>query len=255
MKEKINNDNDNDFVNFGYKKVTQKQKEELVNNVFTDVTNKYDMMNDIMSFGAHRFWKKFFVDSISIRQNDYILDLASGTGDIAALLSRKIRDKGHIFACDNNLDMLALGRDRLIDKGIVQNISYIQSSAENISFSNNTFNHVTISFGLRNTFDMKKVLHSIYKVLKPGGSINILEFSEPEKIISPIYKKYLNNIIPLMGKLFADDEKSYRYLSESIEMHPGQSQLIKIMEDTGFEICKYNNLMFGVVAVHRGYKI
>lgn len=252
MNESSNNTNS---ANFGYKKVTEKEKTTLVNNLFTDVTENYDLMNDLMSFGLHRFWKKYFLLCSNIKKGDKVLDLASGTGDITKLISNVVGKDGLVISCDINYSMLNQGRNNLIDSGNIKNVSYVQSDAQALSFNENSFDHVTMAFGLRNTANISKALDSIYSILKPGGTIQVLEFSKAEKIIEKPYKIFLNNFVPFLGKYVAKDEESYKYLAESIALHPSQEELIEKMENSNFKECKYNNLSFGVVSIHKGYKI
>ena len=247
--------NNKTSASFGYKKVTEIEKTSLVDNVFTSVTERYDLMNDLMSFGLHRFWKKYFLLCSNIKKGEKVLDLAAGTGDITKLISKAVGDNGKVISCDINYAMLSQGRDNLIDAGFMKNIFYVQSDAQALSFQENSFDHVTMAFGLRNTANISKALESIYKILKPGGSLQVLEFSKAEKIIERPYSAFLNKVIPLLGKYVAKDEDSYKYLAESIDMHPSQNDLIKLMENSNFKNCKYNNLSFGVVSIHKGYKI
>lgn len=247
--------NNKTSASFGYKKVTEIEKTSLVDNVFTSVTERYDLMNDLMSFGLHRFWKKYFLLCSNIKKGEKVLDLAAGTGDITKLISKAVGDSGKVISCDINYAMLSQGRDNLIDAGFMENIFYVQSDAQSLSFQENSFDHVTMAFGLRNTANISKALESIYKTLKPGGSLQVLEFSKAEKIIERPYSAFLNKVIPLLGKYVAKDEDSYKYLAESIDMHPSQNDLVKLMENSNFKNCKYNNLSFGVVSIHKGYKI
>ena len=247
--------NNKTSASFGYKKVTEIEKTSLVDNVFTSVTERYDLMNDLMSFGLHRFWKKYFLLCSNIKKGEKVLDLAAGTGDITKLISKAVGDSGKVISCDINYAMLSQGRDNLIDAGFMKNIFYVQSDAQSLSFQENSFDHVTMAFGLRNTANISKALESIYKTLKPGGSLQVLEFSKAEKIIEKTYGTFLNKVIPFLGKYVAKDEDSYKYLAESIDMHPSQNDLVKLMENSNFKNCKYNNLSFGVVSIHKGYKI
>lgn len=247
--------NNKNNANFGRKKVTEKEKVTLVNNVFTSVTKRYDLMNDLMSFGTHRAWKKYFLLCSSIKNGQKVLDLAAGTGDITKLISESVGEKGSVISCDINYEMLAQGRNNLIDKGILNNVYYVQSDAQALSFAENSFDHVTMAFGLRNTANITKALDSIYRIIKPGGSIQVLEFSKAEKLIEKPYEIFLNNFVPFLGKHIAKDEDSYKYLSESIAMHPSQEELIKLMNESKFKKCKYNNLSFGIVSIHKGYKL
>lgn len=247
--------NNNKTTNFGLKKVSEQEKVSLVNNVFTSVTKNYDLMNDLMSFGLHRLWKDYFLHCSNIKSGDTVLDLAAGTGDVTKLIHKIVGDKGQVISCDINFDMIEHGRNNLIDKGIIKNIDYVQSDALNLAFKNNSFDHVTMAFGLRNTANIGNALNSIYRVIRPGGSIQILEFSRPEKIIEKPYNLFLQNFIPNLGSFIAKDKASYEYLAESIKTHPSQTEILKLMNKSGFINNKYNNLLFGVVAIHRGYKI
>lgn len=247
--------NSKNNASFGYKKVTETEKVSLVNGVFTSVTKKYDLMNDFMSFGTHRLWKKYFLLCSNIKKGQRVLDLAAGTGDVTKLISESVGPKGYVVSCDINYSMLHQGRDNLIDKGILENVSYVQSDAQELSFKENSFDHVTMAFGLRNTANISKALDSIYKTLKPGGSLQVLEFSKAEKIIEKPYEIFLNNFVPFLGKHIAKDEGSYRYLAESITMHPSQEELIELMTKSKFKKCKYNNISLGVVSIHKGYKL
>ena len=247
--------NNNKTTNFGLKKVSEQEKVSLVNNVFTSVTKNYDLMNDLMSFGLHRVWKDYFLHCSNIKSGDTVLDLAAGTGDVTKLIHKIVGDKGQVISCDINFDMIEHGRNNLIDKGIIKNIDYVQSDALNLAFKNNSFDHVTMAFGLRNTANIGNALDSIYRVIRPGGSIQILEFSTPEKIIEKPYNLFLQNFIPNLGSFIAKDKASYEYLAESIKTHPSQTEILKLMNKSGFINNKYNNLLFGVVAIHRGYKI
>lgn len=247
--------NNNKTTNFGLKKVSEQEKVSLVNNVFTSVTKNYDLMNDLMSFGLHRLWKDYFLHCSNIKSGDTVLDLAAGTGDVTKLIHKIVGDKGQVISCDINFDMIEHGRNNLIDKGIIKNIDYVQSDALNLAFKNNSFDHVTMAFGLRNTANIGNALNSIYRVIRPGGSIQILEFSTPEKIIEKPYNLFLQNFIPNLGSFIAKDKASYEYLAESIKTHPSQTEILKLMNKSGFINNKYNNLLFGVVAIHRGYKI
>ena len=247
--------NNNKTTNFGLKKVSEQEKVSLVNNVFTSVTKNYDLMNDLMSFGLHRVWKDYFLHCSNIKSGDTVLDLAAGTGDVTKLIHKIVGDKGQVISCDINFDMIEHGRNNLIDKGIIKNIDYVQSDALNLAFKNNSFDHVTMAFGLRNTANIGNALNSIYRVIRPGGSIQILEFSRPEKIIEKPYNFFLQNFIPNLGSFIAKDKASYEYLAESIKTHPSQTEILKLMNKSGFINNKYNNLLFGVVAIHRGYKI
>lgn len=243
-------------THFGYSQVPVEEKAGKVAEVFHSVASKYDIMNDVMSLGVHRFWKKFTLDQAAARSGHRVLDLAGGTGDLAKVFARKVGREGQVVLADINSSMLEEGRRRLTDAGIAGNIEYAQVNAECLPFPDNHFDIVTIAFGLRNVTDKDSALRSINRVLKPGGKLLILEFSKPlNDSFSKVYDFYSFNLLPKMGKLIADDEESYRYLAESIRMHPDQETLKEMMEDAGFRQCSYHNLTGGIVALHKGYVI
>lgn len=241
-------------THFGYKTVSQEEKAGYVKDVFDSVSNRYDLMNDLMSGGLHRLWKKYTIDKASARYGQKILDLAGGTGDLAKVFAGKVGDEGHVVLADINFSMLNEGRTRLINSGISGNLSITQVNGENLAFKEGSFDIVTIAFGLRNITDKQEALSSIYQTLKPGGKLLILEFSKPINLLRPAYDLYSFKILPLLGKLVANDADSYQYLAESIRMHPDQDKLITMMEDANFERCRYTNLSGGIVALHEGYK-
>ena len=246
----------NNDTNFGYEKVSPREKTRRVNKVFSSVADEYNLMNDIMSFGIHKLWKRFAVNLCSIRKDFHVLDLACGTGDITKLVYEKLGKYGHVTLCDINETMLNHGRDNLINKGIIKNIDYIRANAESLPFKDNSFDCVIIAFGLRNITDKNAALKSIYKKLKYGTQLVILEFSKVTiPFIDKLYLKYLFKFIPKLGKAVAKDEDSYRYLVESIRVHPDQKLLASMIEEAGFKNIKFHNLSAGIVAVHRGYKI
>lgn len=252
-----NNDtsNDNSTTHFGYKTVDKSDKASMVADVFHSVAAQYDVMNDLMSFGIHRLWKRFTIDASGVRPGNKVLDLAGGTGDLTAKFSQLVGREGQVILADINSSMLNVGRDKLRDKGLVQNIEYVQANAQYLPFEDNTFDVVTIAFGLRNVTDKNMALASIYRVLKPGGRLLVLEFSKPEhEIVNKAYDFYSFNILPKMGEIVAKDGDSYQYLAESIRMHPDQETLKSMMETAGFEQTSYKNLTGGVVALHKGYK-
>lgn len=243
-------------THFGFKDVPWEEKQKKVAGVFHSVAQKYDVMNDLMSFGIHRLWKRFTIEHSGVRAGDRVLDLAGGTGDLTKKFSRIVGPTGQVILSDINDSMLRVGRSRLVDEGIVGNVEYVQANAECLPFADNYFNAMTIAFGLRNVTDKDKALRSMYRVLKPGSPLLVLEFSKPVlKLLEPIYDTYSFKILPVLGKLIADDPESYRYLAESIRMHPDQETLKGMMEDAGFERCEYFNLTGGIVALHRGYKL
>lgn len=243
-------------VDFGFEKVSPADKHRLVDQVFSSVSPRYDLMNDLMSLGIHRLWKRFAVYLSGVRNGQSVLDVAGGTGDLAALFQRQVGNDGLVLVTDINKNMLVAGRNRLIDRGMVQGLQFVQADAESLPFRNNFFNCVSIGFGLRNVTDKDKALRSMYEKAGYGGRIIILEFS---KVVLPvlknIYDNYSFNFIPWLGKIIAHDEASYRYLVESIRMHPDQETLKTMMEQAGFARVEYFNLSGGIVAVHRGWKI
>lgn len=245
----------NQTTHFGFKQVDSKQKVNLVADVFHSVAAKYDVMNDMMSLGIHRLWKRFTIDCSGVRSGQKVLDLAGGTGDLTAKFSRLVGESGKVVLADINGSMLKVGRDKLRDMGIVGNVETIQANAECLPFPDNYFDIVTIAFGLRNVTDKDAALASIFRVLKPGGRLLVLEFSKPENDqFAKIYDWYSFNILPNMGKLVANDAESYQYLAESIRMHPDQETLKGMMANAGFEQVTYHNLTGGIVALHRGFK-
>jgi len=240
-------------THFGYQEVAVQEKAGLVREVFDSVADSYDLMNDLMSLGVHRIWKRDFAANSGVGLGDRVLDLAGGTGDIAALLSKRVGANGRVVLSDINEAMLNVGRQRLEDQGIVGNVSYAIANAEHLPFDSGEFDVVTIAFGLRNVTDKSAALREMYRVLRPGGKALILEFSEvqPEPLKS-IYDAWSFGALPILGKLIADDEDSYRYLAESIRQHPPQEELVQMMEDAGFDQARYRNLTGGIVAIHSG---
>lgn len=241
-------------THFGYKEVPTAEKAQHVADVFHSVAGKYDLMNDLMSLGIHRFWKLFTVSNSGVRRGAKVLDIAGGTGDLTRKFSKMVGDTGQVILADINGSMLNVGRDRLTDDGLVANIDYVQANAEELPFPDNSFDCITIAFGLRNVTDKDKALASMFRVLKPGGQLMVLEFSKPADWLGGIYDTYSFNVLPQLGKLFTGDAESYRYLAESIRMHPDQETLKQMMVDVGFERCDYHNMSAGIVALHRGYK-
>ena len=243
-------------THFGFETVKADEKAERVRTVFDSVASKYDVMNDLMSFGIHRLWKHIAVDLAGVRSGMKVLDLASGTGDLASRFAGLVGSEGEVVMSDINLAMLEEGRKRMVDRGYAGNIDYMQIDAESIPFPDNSFNVVTIAFGLRNVTDKDQALREMYRVLKPGGRALVLEFSKPvSKPLEHLYDFYSFKALPLMGRLVARDADSYRYLAESIRMHPDQETLREMMEEAGFERCDFHNLTGGIVAVHRGFKL
>ena len=243
-------------THFGFQQVDKDQKAGLVGEVFTSVASRYDIMNDLMSAGIHRLWKRFTVEVSAVRKGHRVLDLAGGTGDLAAKFSRLVGDQGEVILSDINQSMLATGRDKQTDLGNTGNISYVLGDAQYLPFQSNYFDCVTIGFGLRNVTDKDLALRSILRVLKPGGRLLVLEFSKPDNpLLSKIYDSYSFKLLPKIGKLIAKDEDSYRYLAESIRMHPDQETLKGMLEDAGFVDCEYHNMTGGIVAIHKGIKV
>jgi len=242
-------------ADFGYERVPWNQKSQRVRGVFDSVANRYDLMNDLMSAGMHRLWKQFTLSLANLRPGQRALDVAGGTGDIAAGLAKQVGERGLVVLTDINAAMLARGRDRLINDGIVGNVRCAQVNSEKLPFADSTFDCVTIAFGLRNVTDKPAALASMRRVLKPGGQLLILEFSHPTSpALKPLYDAYSFRVLPVLGKIVANDEASYRYLAESIRMHPDQQTLLEMMNAAGLEGCRYHNLAGGIVAVHRGYR-
>jgi len=242
-------------THFGFEDVPLQDKTRRVAGVFDSVASRYDVMNDVMSFGIHRLWKRLTVEMSGVRTGQCVLDLAAGTGDLTIRFADLVGDQGKVVASDINASMLVRGRGRLIDRGFVDNVVYVQADAETLPFPDNSFDCATMAFGLRNVTDKDAALASLYRVLKPGGRLLVLEFSTPTlPAIKPLYDTYSFRILPAMGRLIAGDADSYRYLAESIRMHPDQDTLKTMMERAGFERCDYLNLTCGIVALHRGYK-
>ena len=239
-------------TDFGFQAVPEDEKAQRVAGVFESVATRYDLMNDMMSAGMHRLWKRFAAEQSGLRPGQRVLDVAGGTGDLAKLFARRVGSGGQVILSDINSAMLALGRDRLLDAGVNQ--CAVQCDAEQLPFASDYFDCVSVGFGLRNMTHKDRALAEMLRVLRPGGRLLVLEFSSVWKPLQPLYDTYSFKILPLLGKMIANDSDSYRYLAESIRMHPNQEQLKKLMELAGFERVEYFNLSAGVVALHRGYK-
>ncbi len=249
------NNHKGDTTHFGFQTVNADEKVGKVAEVFHSVAGKYDLMNDLMSMGIHRLWKRLTIEKSGVRRGHQVLDLAGGTGDLTARFAKVVGDKGLVILGDINDSMLKVGRERLTDKGIVGNVDYVQLNAESLPFPDNTFDCISIAFGLRNVTDKDKALASMYRILKPGGRLLILEFSKPVAPgLSPLYDFYSFRILPVIGKMVANDSESYQYLAESIRMHPDQETLKSMLDNAGFERCDYMNMTGGIVALHRGFK-
>jgi demethylmenaquinone methyltransferase/2-methoxy-6-polyprenyl-1,4-benzoquinol methylase len=242
-------------THFGYQNVTVDDKADHVRDVFDSVATRYDIMNDLLSVGMHRLWKRHTIDLAAARPGHTVLDLAGGTGDLALKFTRQVGPKGHVVLADINAAMLEQGRQRLVNAGVAGNLTIAQIDAEKLPFGDNSFDRITMAFGLRNVTDKDAALRSMYRVLKPGGKILILEFSQPAKALKPAYDLYSFKILPLIGKIVVRDTDSYRYLAESIRMHPDQEGLLSLMQGAGFERCRYKNMAGGIVALHIGYRI
>jgi demethylmenaquinone methyltransferase / 2-methoxy-6-polyprenyl-1,4-benzoquinol methylase len=243
------------LTDFGFEKVPLGEKARRVGEVFSSVAGRYDLMNDLMSLGVHRLWKRFVIDLAAIRQGERVLDVAGGTGDLTAAFARQAGPTGMTILSDINGAMLQQGHDRLVDHGVV-NVPLVQANAECLPFADRSFDCVTIGFGLRNVTDKEAALRSMLRVLKPGGRLLILEFSKPvSPTLSKLYDEYSFRVLPMLGRLVAGDEGAYRYLAESIRMHPDQQTLKGMMETAGFARCQVYNLTGGIVAVHRGYRM
>ena len=242
-------------TDFGYERVPWSEKQRRVRGVFDSVAENYDLMNDLMSGGAHRLWKEFTLSLTGLHTGQRALDVAGGTGDLTTGLAKQVGKPGIVILSDINGAMLDEGRDRLIDAGLVGNVACVLADAEKLPFADSQFDCVTIGFGLRNVTDKPAALRDMRRVLKPGGQLLVLEFSHPVlPFLKPLYDLYSFRVLPMLGKLIAKDEASYRYLAESIRMHPDQETLLGMLREAGLEDCRYHNLTGGIVAVHRGYR-
>jgi demethylmenaquinone methyltransferase/2-methoxy-6-polyprenyl-1,4-benzoquinol methylase len=242
-------------THFGFRQVPEGEKVRLVGSVFDSVALRYDLMNDLMSGGIHRLWKRVAIELSGVRPGQRVLDVAGGTGDLSARFAREVGPTGQVVLSDINAAMLGRGRDRLVDEGLCGNVDFALADAEALPFADQSFDCITIAFGLRNVTRKERALASMLRVLRPGGRLLVLEFSKPtSEFLGRLYDAYSFGIIPKLGKLVTGDEDSYRYLAESIRMHPDQESLRDMMEDAGFERCDFHNLTGGIVAVHRGFK-
>ncbi len=252
----MNEEHTGSTTHFGYREVEESEKARLVGAVFSSVASRYDLMNDLMSGGLHRAWKALAMKIAAPRPGEQVLDLAGGTGDLAAALAQRVGPQGHVVLSDINGAMLGVGRDRLIDKGLFDNVGPVQADAERLPFPDNSFDLITIGFGLRNVTHKDRALKAMRQALKPGGRCLVLEFSQPRSAaFRRLYDAYSFNVVPKLGRFVAKDEASYQYLVESIRKHPDQEGLKALMEDAGLERVDYWNLTGGIVAVHRGYKL
>lgn len=246
---------DKDTTHFGFKEVKKDAKAGMVADVFHSVAARYDLMNDLMSGGIHRIWKRFTIELSGVRKGNAVLDIAGGTGDLAARFAELVGSEGRVVLADINTSMLQVGRDKLLDTGRLGNIEFVQADAQFLPFPDDSFDCVTIAFGLRNVTDKDLALRSILRVLKPGGRLLVLEFSKPDnELLSQAYDTYSFRILPFMGRLVANDSDSYQYLAESIRKHPDQETLLDMIEDAGFAQCQFHNMTGGIVALHRGVK-
>lgn len=246
---------DTDSTDFGFERVSRAVKAARVAQVFDSVAARYDLMNDLMSGGLHRLWKKAALTLAAVRPGQQVLDVAGGTGDLAAALAEQVGPKGRVVLADINAAMLGVGRDRLLDRGLAANLSWVQADAEQLPFADDRFDLVTIAFGLRNVTDKDRALAAMRRVLKPGGRLLVLEFSQPSNpLFAKLYDQYSFQVLPRLGRLVAGDAASYRYLAESIRMHPDQEKLRAMMAAAGLDDCHYHNLTGGIVALHIGAK-
>lgn len=244
-----------DTTDFGYKTVAKDEKAGMVADVFHSVAARYDLMNDLMSAGVHRVWKRFTIELSGVRKGNSVLDIAGGTGDLASRFAELVGPEGRVVLADINESMLQVGRDRLLDEGKVGNIEFVQADAQYLPFPDESFDCITIAFGLRNVTDKSLAMRSMLRVLKPGGRLLVLEFSKPRSsLLSKAYDTYSFRVLPLMGRLVANDSDSYKYLAESIRMHPDQDTLRDMMAEAGFSQCTYHDMTGGIVALHRGIK-
>ncbi len=245
-----------DTTDFGFTKIPIREKSHRVAEVFHSVANRYDLMNDLMSLGIHRLWKRFAIELAAIRPGETVLDLAGGTGDLAAAMARKVGDAGRVVLSDINASMLKNGRDRLLDEGLSDNVRVALANAETLPFPDSSFDCITIAFGLRNVTDKQTALDSMYRCLRPGGRLIVLEFSHVRTpALGKLYHFYSFSILPWLGEKVTNDRASYQYLAESIRMHPNQEKLKTMLQTAGLERCDVHNLSGGIVAIHRGFRL
>lgn len=243
-------------THFGYRKVPEEAKAELVGQVFDTVAARYDVMNDLMSLGVHRLWKRVTISEARLRRGERVMDLAGGTGDLAERMAPIVGSDGRVVLADINESMLRRGRDRLLDRGVAGTVGFVIADAQSLPFEDDSFDCVTMAFGLRNVTEQDLALQSLFRVLRPGGRLLVLEFSKPRTPgLAPLYDLYSFTVLPVLGRMVAGDSDSYRYLAESIRMHPDQEALQTMMERAGFEQCRYINLSGGIVALHKGFKL
>lgn len=242
-------------THFGFQQIPIDEKVRKVGAVFNSVATRYDLMNDLMSCGIHRLWKRFTVEIAGVRPGEWVLDVAGGTGDLARSFADRVGSQGMVVVTDINAAMLSVGRDRLTDLGHVANISYVQGDAQHLPFPDNYFHCITIAFGLRNVTHIDQALSSMFRIIRPGGRLLVLEFSKPAEFLRPAYDLYSFKVLPMLGNFVVNDPDSYRYLAESIRMHPDQETLKEMMKIAGFERCQYFNLTGGISALHLGYKL
>jgi demethylmenaquinone methyltransferase / 2-methoxy-6-polyprenyl-1,4-benzoquinol methylase len=244
------------LTDFGFERLPWRDKKRRVRGVFDSVASRYDLMNDVMSGGLHRLWKRFAIAKTGLKRGQAALDVATGSGDLALGLARRVGSSGRVVATDINARMLARGRDRLLNAGVAGNVDYLEADAENLPFAPRTFHCITIGFGLRNVTDKDAALASMFRVLKPGGRLLVLEFSKAQLgPLEPLYELYSMNVLPRLGQWIANDAASYRYLAESIRRHPDQGTLESLLVEHGFERCEHYNLAAGIVALHVGFRL
>ncbi|MGE0385095.1 MAG: class I SAM-dependent methyltransferase [Gammaproteobacteria bacterium] len=243
-------------TDFGYQRVEPGRKTRLVDAVFGSVAGRYDLMNDLMSLGVHRLWKRFAVARLNLRRGEKVLDLAAGTGDLTRLAADAVGPTGRVVACDPNASMLAIGRDRSIDAGFLAEVGHVRAAGENLPFAGSAFDAVTIAFGLRNFTDKRAGLEEMCRVLRPGGRVMVLEFSHLViPLLAKIYDRYSFSVIPWVGGRVTGDREAYQYLVESIRRHPGQQELADLMRAAGMDLVRWHNLSAGIVAVHLGWRV